>query len=424
MKWKFKKSHLIKSLIIIVIALLSVFILLSLFKNKQSLASVSSEILSLCSKEDSKQNCYDTEIPKILDKGISFEESIEVIKLIQNKDSGYWFCHAVAHKLSAKEYYKSPDKWRDIMTRSPMGICSNGFIHGALQAHFSTVTLNGVQINELMPDLQTICEKRNNWQPTRQQQSSCYHEIGHLSMYLTHANIVEAAKVCRTVGIRSDGRNYLQTCQEGIFMQVFEPREPDDFELIYNIVPEKEKLGVCEQYSEGVMKGACWKIGWDKKYQDFCNQFLGDLRFACFREAWVIKSDEIQSAKEIVKYCSYANQDSAEKRKCYNKLFYALMSIFHFDAEKMKPICESLPSSIKPQCFANTASRLIETDRRLIEKSVGICNYAKSLGVADECYKELVHYASFVFPDGSEEFYKLCTKLPTKWEKVCLDNKD
>lgn len=409
-----KQAGLTSFFFVLLVVFIGVF-----FKSDSTLAEISENIVATCAKDTARQNCYDNEIPKVLDQGVSFEESIEIIKLIQNQDSGYWFCHAVAHKLSSKEYYKNPDGWKDVMTRSPMGICSNGFLHGALQAHFSTEALSGTQIKELLPDLQAICEKRENWEPTPQQQSSCYHELGHLSMYLTHGDILEAAKVCGTVGIRPDGRNYLQTCHEGIFMQVFEPREPDDFELIYDIVPQKEKLTVCEKYSEGVEKGGCWKIGWVEKYKDFCNGFQGDLRFACFREAWVVKSDAIQNAPAVMDYCSYTN-DSNENRKCYNKLFYALMSIFHLDTKRMEPICIGLPLKVKDQCFANTASRLIETDRRLIDESVQVCDEAAKLGVGDECYKELSHYAGFVFKRGSEEFNELCSSLPENWEKDCL----
>lgn len=380
-------------------------------KNKINLVKIADEIVASCAHENSRQVCYDTQIPKILDNGVTLEQSFDVIQLIQNQDKGYWFCHAVAHKLSQKEYYKDPSKWREVMTRIPIGICSNGGLHGALQAHFSSEALSGAQIKELMPDLETICEKRPNWQATAQQQSSCYHELGHLSMYLTDGDIEAASYVCDTVGVKSDGRNYLQTCHEGIFMQVFEPREPDDFALIYNIVPQKEKLTICEKYTEGIDKGACWKIGWKEKYKEFCNKFSGDLHYACFREAWVVNDEKIQSAKGVMDYCSYSD-DNLEQRKCYNKLFYGLMSMTNFDTEKIESICIDLPGKVKNQCFANIASRLIETDRRLINQSVDVCKYAASLGVAEECYNELVHYANFIFLSGSDDFNKLCRALP------------
>jgi hypothetical protein len=202
-------------------------------------------------------------------------------------------------------------------------------------------------------------------------------------------------------------------------MQVFEPREPDDFSLIYNIVPEKEKLAACEKYTQGIEKGACWKIGWKNKYKEFCDAFPGDVRYACFREAWVINDDKIKSAEGIINYCSYTD-DPAEKKKCYNKLVYGLMATFDFDVEKMKPICSNLPAGIKDQCFANTASRLIETDKNLIDQSLAICAYAAKLGVAGDCYDELSYYSSFLFASSSPEFTKLCNGLPTDWRAKCL----
>lgn len=395
------------------------FVPFKTFKSNSNLLTISNEIIEVCSKEKSRQACYDKKIPLIMDDGVSMEDSFEVVKLIQNKDNGYWFCHAVAHSLSKKEYFKDVTKWRDIMTRVPLGICSNGGLHGALQAHFSSEALNGVQIEEVMPQLQTICEKRVNWQPTQQQQSSCYHELGHLSMYLTGGNVVNAGKICDVVSWRNDGRNYLQTCNEGIFMQVFEPREPDDFGLIYNLIPEKEKLSACEKYTDGLEKGGCWKGGWTNSYKNFCNQFSGDLRLACFREAWVIESEWMDTAEEVVDYCSYS-EDMTEKTKCYNKLFYGLMSSDNFDTKRVKSICLALPREIKEQCFANMASRLIETDKRLISESVAICEEAETLGVSSKCYIELIHYASFVFIHGSEDFTKLCSALPEIWKNDCF----
>ncbi len=413
-------------LVVLTLLFATVIIYVSFFIKKpivvSNLQTIATQIVEFCANSRSRQSCYDLEIPKLMGQGISMQQSFDVIKLIQNQDGGYWFCHAVAHKLSTNEYNKNPSNWRNVMTECSVGMCSNGCLHGAMQAHFSSESLNGVQLAEVMPDLQTICEQRSNWQPTQQQQSSCYHELGHLSLYLTNSDVVRAGDICNTVSVKTDGRNFLQTCNEGIFMQVFEPREPDDFALIYDIVPEKEKLTICDKYSTGVEKGGCWKIGWVEKYKDFCNGFSGDLRFACFREAWVINSDTIQTGPAVLDYCSYTT-DLSENRKCYNKLFYALMSIFHMDHELMKPICNALPQNIKAQCLANTASRLIETDKRLIDQSVEVCNYAFNLGVGEDCYAELTHYAQFVFSTESPEFNKICKAMPEKWSKKCLDQK-
>ncbi|MEN9621827.1 MAG: hypothetical protein RLZZ67_261 [Candidatus Parcubacteria bacterium] len=380
-------------------------------------------VLSLCGASGSStQACYDTEIPKIMNQGVSLEQAFDVVRLVQKQNDTYWFCHAAAHKISANEYYKDPAQWRSIMTRCPVGICSNGCLHGALQERFSKASLSGVEIHDLLPDLKDICEKREGWNPTNQEKSSCYHEIGHLSMYLADANVVESAKVCDALAQRPDGRDYRETCYEGIFMQVFEPREPDDFGLIYKLIPKKDAISVCEQYEAGVQKGACWKAGWQGVYKNFCDTFSDTVRTACFREAWVIESEgSLRTTEGVIDYCSYA-LDTGEKKKCFNKLFYGLMASYQFDTDKMKKLCLELPLDIKAQCFANTASRLIETDRLLIERAVAICDYAAERGVGEVCYKEMSYYAGFLYAPESKDFTKLCMLLPTQWQTKCLTN--
>lgn len=386
----------------------------------QTIEARAREVVDLCSDANSRQACYDIEIPRLMNEGLSMEESFEVIRKVQADDPGYWFCHAGAHKISANEYYRDPSQWANVMTRCPVGICSNGCLHGTLQERFKAESLSGAQMEELLPDLQDICEPRENWSPTEQERASCYHEIGHLSMYLTGGDVVASGAVCDRMAVRPDGRDYRQTCYEGVFMQVFEPREPDDFALIYDIVPAKERLSQCDMYLPGVEKGACWKIGWIDGYRDFCDALSGGMRSACFREAWVVESDRLTaSADAILGFCSYSD-DAVEKRKCFNTLFYGVMATVHFDVEKMKPLCDALPFDVKNQCYANTASRMIETDGTLGGQALALCGHASEVGAGDACYAELAHYASFVFRPGSERFLGLCAGMPEPWRATCL----
>ncbi len=379
------------------------------------------KLVAECSNTSSYiTSCYDEKIPSLMRSptNLSMEEAFQVIKIIQSKDDRYWFCHAAGHKISAIEYQKNPSDWKNIMTRCEVGICSNGCLHGALQEHFSSESLSEEQVKKILPDLQVLCEKRDNWNPTEQQTSSCYHQLGHLSLYLTNSNIKQAAGICNIVGVKKDGRNYLQTCYEGIFMQIFEPREPEDFSLIYHLVPLKERLTQCDQYTVGIQKGGCWKIGWEGKTESFCSQFEGDLKGACFREAWVINDKQVETAEGIVQYCNYSN-DSAEQRKCYNKLFYSLMSRFDFDTEFMKNLCQKMPQNKMGQCFANTASRLVETDKNLVDKAIQICDFASQFKMEGECYNELIYYASTIFLKKSPEALAMCGKLPQPWTDKC-----
>ncbi|MBI3420892.1 MAG: hypothetical protein HY006_02410 [Candidatus Sungbacteria bacterium] len=402
-----------------VLILAGAFFRSDLREKKLTLPEYAGRVLATCRSATSRQRCYDEEIPKLMN-AISLEEAFEVVKLVQNNDDSFWFCHATAHNISAREYHKDPTQWQEVITRCPIGICSNGCLHGALQEHFSKVSINDDELASLIPDLQNVCAKRAGWDPTPQQHSSCLHEIGHLSLFLTAADVRKAAETCDKVVSASDRQSNLDTCYEGIFMQVFEPREPDDFGLIYQMVPAKEKLGVCEQYTRGTDKGACWKIGWKGREKKFCDQFSQDVRRACFREAWIINDEELEQAKGLIAYCSY-DQDPAEQKRCYTKLYYALMSKFEFDEKKMKGICSGLPAKMQGQCFANTATRMIETDKRLVDRAIGICVYAASFGVSDLCYEGLAQHASFFFHRTSGEFLRACSLLPDPWKNNCLN---
>ena len=327
----------------------------------------------------------------------------------------------MGHQISEAEYAKDPARWKSVVTQCPVGTCSNGCIHGAVQAHFRAASVSGVQLEELMPDLQNLCEERDDWHPTGLEQASCYHELGHLSVYLTGSDIHKSAEICNRIGIKDDGRNFLQTCNEGIFMQVFEPRDPEDFALIYNLIPQKEILSSCEQF-EGEAKGACWGQGWGGNAASFCEQFAGEMKSACIRESWVVYDKEkITTPEGVIEFCSYS-QDSREKRKCYNGLFYSLMSLFEFDEERMKKLCTGLPKDVMSQCFANTASRMIETDKDLIAKSVAICEYARGFGLEEQCYSELLYYSEFSFHPRSKELEQYCSYIPGPWDIECLKN--
>src|SRR3989338_11059474 len=106
---KISNNSLIKVLVFFATVVLIILFFHSIDINKSNLEKLSIKIIAVCAQENSRQTCYDREIPKILDQGVTLEESFDVIKLIQNQDNGYWFCHAVAHKLSTEEYYKNPN---------------------------------------------------------------------------------------------------------------------------------------------------------------------------------------------------------------------------------------------------------------------------------------------------------------------------
>jgi len=359
------------------------------------LEEYASQMVDTCSGASYKPSCYEGEVPKLMDF-ISMEEAFEVTQLIQEKDKDYVYCHVLGHELSARESRKDLSRWKEIVGRCPSGLCSNGCIHGTFQERFRAESLPDAKIEELRAELEGICEQREGFAPTGLEQGTCYHAVGHLIMYITSANIDKSLALCDQVAVKADGRDYSPLCYDGTFMQIFQPLEPEDFALIEGKTPRKEEMEeFCAPY-EGVRLGSCWS------------------------ESWPLFFTEIKTPSGLVDFCSYLEADPVEHDRCFLDLVYVLTAQFNFDEEKLISYCSQLPPKRLAQCFANAASRLVETDWRNIDKSVRLCKSSEDFGAGNECYNELVFYSTFNFHQGSDEFFSLCNSLPDPWKAKCL----
>jgi len=390
-----------KKLILIILVVVLVELVM-LTKNRQpinpttTLSEYAKQALAKCASDSHRQSCYDEEIPNLMDKptALSMEDAFEITRLVQKKDKSYSFCHVLGHNLSAKEVGKDTSKWKEIVTRCPSGVCSNGCIHGGFQERFRSETLTDQQLQEAKKDLLDLCEPRGNWNPTGLERGSCYHAVGHLLMYMTNADLVKSTNLCEEIAKKADGADYSQVCFDGAFMQIFQPLEPEDFALVKGKQPTKEKV-----YS-------------------FCEEFSGQKRGSCMSESWPLFRMEIMTPDGLVKFCSETIPQEVDR--CYTSLFYVLPVQFQFDIEKLHTFCTDLPQKRKTQCFANIASRLIETDYRNIDKSVDLCRNAIPYDTDGACFQELLLYSTYNFHKGSEEFYALCNALPENWKKKCI----
>ncbi|MBX9765211.1 hypothetical protein K2X83_01060, partial [Patescibacteria group bacterium] len=109
---------------------------------EKNLERLAEKVIATCSKESYPPTCYDEEIPRLMDTGLSMEEAFQVTTVIQNKVSDYFYCHVLGHNLSAKETAKDPSKWTEVVARCPVGMCSNGCLHGAAQERFRAESLS------------------------------------------------------------------------------------------------------------------------------------------------------------------------------------------------------------------------------------------------------------------------------------------
>jgi len=352
------------------------------------------EILDKCSSQSHRPSCYDREVPKLLGD-ISMEEAFEVTRFIQEKDQGYFYCHVLGHNLSAKETAKNPEKWKDVVARCPSNVCSNGCIHGAFQERFRAEALPDATIEELKPELAGICEKREGWNPTNMERATCYHALGHLTMYMTDANIEKSTGLCEEITALGGSKQLAPICFDGVFMQIFQPLEPEDFALIEGKQPTKEEL------------------------PSFCQEFEGQRKGSCWNEGWPLFRGQIMTPEGVVEFCSTLKEPFLQDR-CYTAMFYVVPAQLQLDEGRMKHYCSGLPDPQRSQCFANGASRLIETDAKLIEQSASMCEYAANFGAEEQCYQELLFYSTYNFHVGSEDFLALCSALPQMWKSKCL----
>lgn len=364
----------------------------------QSIEVLAGNIVNKCSSVGTWQSCYEEEVPKYMSApfNLSMEKAFELTKAVQHQDTKYEYCHVLGHKLSAVETKKDPDKWKDVITRCPSGVCSNGCIHGAFQERFRTESLPNATIEELNSELGDVCEPRGEWKPTGLEQGSCYHALGHLLMYITNADIHKSLQASDAVCKKADGRDYTQLCYDGAFMQIYQPLEAEDFALIKGKEVTKQQ------------------------HESFCNQFDPQAKSSCWSEGWPLHFEEIKTPQGLVTFCTGLSQSDEHINRCFDSLYYVITPQLQFSETKIVNFCNQMPPRYKQSCFANAATRMIETDWENVERSVAVCNDAHKLGFGQKCFDELVFFASYNFRPNSEEFVSLCNKLPGEWANRCL----
>ncbi len=363
------------------------------------LERAAAQVLEACRDANYTPGCYDQEIPKLMDRGFSMEEAFRITALVQKEDPEYWYCHVLGHNLSAREAAKDLSKWNEVIARCPVGQCSNGCLHGTFQERFRDQVLSDDELEELLPKLSIICENGPARTFTGLEQSSCYHALGHLAMYITHADTIRATSLCDRIAFRDEEHDFRRVCYDGAFMQIYQPLEPEDFALIEGIAPQTQLDS-----------------------EKFCNTFSGIKHESCHRESWPLYLENIKNPEGLMNFCDYLGESTERGvRACYNSMLFVLTAHFQLDGSRIFPICEGLSETWKGQCYANAASRILEIDYQLVPKAVSFCEEAERKGVGNRCWAELLFYSTFNFHEGSLEFNTLCEALPEPWSTRCYN---
>lgn len=367
-------------------------------KSNRSIAEYARQIIQECGSASYREGCYDKAIPKLMD-AITMEQAFDVTREVQKKDPTYIYCHVLGHNVSARETKKDPSKWMDVIARCPTTMCNNGCMHGAMMERFKSESLADAQIEAIIPDIANVCEPRGNWHPREVERSMCYHGLGHLFMYITRANLNRSSELCERVGKKDDGRNYVQTCTQGVFMQIFQPLEAEDIALVQGITPKKEGITT------------------------FCKSFSGERRVACHNESWPLLRKDLESPEKTTAFCSFSN-NPVDQSKCYGTVLSFMTVLFGIDQKnisKLEHFCMNLPPERKGECFGFVAARLVQVDPGLTAMALDVCRRAGLHAQDAPCFHSLADFGAQSFLPGSAELKTYCQRMPPQWQAACVE---
>lgn len=353
------------------------------------------EVIDECASAREKSLCYERVIPRYMDDRFTMEQAFEITKEVQRLDPSFTYCHVLAHNISAKETAKDPSKWKDVVARASYGLCGNGGSHGAFQERYRDESMPNASVDEILRIISDVCEPRETWKATPAQIANCVHGVGHLAMYVTNGDVEKSNALCTAFAAQMPRNDYVRTCYEGVFMQVFQPIEPEDKALVEDIVPEPSEAQV------------------------YCNTFSGQVRAICIRESWILNPDPLVEPSKFEAHCA-GIADGKERAYCYEGIIMGVYSrSFNFDETSMIGLCRQLRSELQSLCVETVAYRLIQTDWRNMERAVRVCAEAGS-GNESKCFQKLQSYVDTMFAADDPMREKMCELMPKQYSAECI----
>lgn len=348
-------------------------------------------VVETCSNEGDRSACYEKEIPQML-SDLSLPRVFDVVRRVRELDTSYQFCHVLAHKLGERVVAENPEKWLDAIPLNPSdGLCSNGFIHGVTGGRFRSEVLDKAQLKALVPDFTRACAPRDDWNASELDRAICSHGMGHLYMFITDAEIPVALSLCED----TMPERLKRVCREGVFMQIYQPLEPDDFLLIDRlpVKPTKETVrSFCARYTKDEYEGAC------------------------LRESWPFFREEVMTGVGISEFCS-GQPNAREEVACYESSFALAGRLSLAEPAKLLDICGGTEGEWEEMCYDAGARAILEEDRMSGGKALTFCESAPP-EQSGACLASLVDTAKFIFGD-SREREMFCGLVPDDLSARC-----
>ncbi|MBI5457503.1 hypothetical protein HY971_02135 [Candidatus Kaiserbacteria bacterium] len=374
------------------LAFLAAFFFTRTFSPDSSARAIVSECARLAGDH---APCYESEVPQLYPR-LSVSRIFNVIREIRREDPSYQFCHVLAHKVGERVVAEDPTKWVDAIPLNPAdGLCSNGYIHGVIGGRFRAEVLTDAMLTTLLPDFKRACEPRDGWDPSELDRAICYHGMGHLYDFITDADLQKALDLCKETTPEDTRR----VCIEGVFMQIYQPLEPDDFLLIKQMPVQPSTTTV----------------------RQFCSSFRNpDYVGACLRESWPFFRKSIMDGIGVEAFCS--GQPSAELEDlCYRSAFTIIGRLSLGKQEAAARACSKSPEIRQGMCYSVIAQSVLEEDRSDAKGALALCARAPE-ALVQGCREWLVSQAPFVFGSNAQEYRRFCTELPASLQQSCLDS--
>ena len=380
-------------LILGIVVLLVVASAIFISARGMSTQSIASGIVKDCSKVPGDHApCYEAKVPDLYPK-LSVPEIFDVIRNIRTLDTSYQFCHVLGHKVGERVVAEDPNDWVDaIPLNPPDGLCSNGFIHGVVGGRFRSEVLNDATIQQFLPDFIRACVPHDSWTPSDLDRAICYHGMGHLFDFITNANIPKALDLCSKVA----PEDYSRVCIQGVFMQIYQPLEPDDYALIAQMPVKPTKTTV----------------------RQFCATFKNPIYVgSCLEESWPFFQKEITDGTGVKGFCS-GQPDAIETDQCYLSMSSIVGRMSLGAPDKAASACNAFPASRQVVCYTSVSRAVIEEDRNGGAGAIALCEKADS-DTASSCLDSLASTASFTFGLGTPELSRFCGLLPEPYRDRC-----
>ncbi len=351
--------------------------------------SHAASIVSECRESQDHARCYESLVPLLYPK-MSVPQLFEIIRSIRSSDPTYQFCHVLAHKIGERVVADDLEHWIDAIPLNPAsGYCSNGFIHGVVGGRFRSEVLDTKTIETHMSDFRRACESRDGWSPSDLDRAICYHGMGHLYDFITDADLNLALDLCE----RTTTAQFQRVCIEGVFMQIFQPLEPDDLALIEQMTMKPTP----------------------NSYRRFCDSFKDDDYVgACLREAWPMVPGVLDGSGTAQLCEGQPNSELVDS--CYQTAFSIVGRIKQGQPEEQAHACDRAPEARRNTCYSVVANAIVEEDRTNAPGAVSFCSRAPK---PRECLEDLAKTARFNFGSNAGQYKRFCGALPKDMEAQC-----